>query len=178
MTPRDLEEYRALRATIRERGTTRAWMLLAGFAMWAVLTTATAALAEWPMATLLPLLILAVAFETVFALHTGVERIGRYIHVFFEQEGADPGWEHRIMAYGETTREAAADPLLASYFWLATCANVIPAIFAGPVPIEWGVVGTIHALFILRVGVARRQAARQRAVDLARFRQLQAAKSL
>lgn len=80
MTPRDLEEYRALRSTIRERGTTRAWMLLAGFGLWAALTTATAALAALPIATLLPLLILAVAFETVFALHTGVERIGQYIH--------------------------------------------------------------------------------------------------
>lgn len=174
MTPRDLEEYRALRATIQERGTTRAWMLLAGFAIWGALTTATAALAELPIATLLPLLILAVAFETVFALHSGVERIGQYIHVFFEEEGANPGWEHRIRAYGQTTR-GAADPLLASYFWLATFANFVPAILADPVPIEWGVVGAIHALFALRVGVARRQAASQRAGDLERFRQLKAA---
>jgi hypothetical protein len=176
MTPRELEEYRALRRTIRERGTTRAWMLLAGFAVWAALTIATAALTALPIATLLPLLILAVAFETVFALHTGVERIGRYIHVFFENEDADPGWEHRIMAYGETAHASAADPLLASYFWLATFANFIPAFFAGPVAIEWGVVGSIHLLFMLRVGLARRQAARQRAIDLERFRQLKATK--
>lgn len=80
------------------------------------------------------------------------------------------------MVYGETAHAAATDPLLASYFWLATVANFIPALFASPVPIEWGVVGSIHLLFILRVGVARRQAARQRAIDLERFRQLKAPK--
>jgi len=78
MTPRELEEYRALRDTIRERGTTRAWLLLATFVAWAALAIATASLAALPVATLLPLLVLAVGFETGFALHTGVERIARY----------------------------------------------------------------------------------------------------
>jgi len=32
----------------------------------------------------------------------------------------------------------------------------------------------IHVLFMVRVGVARRQAQRQRAIDLERFRQLKA----
>src|SRR6266852_6767987 len=101
MTPRDLEEYTALRETIRERGTTRVWMVLAGLTAWAGLTIATAALATLPVATLLPLLILATAFEVVLSLHTGVERIGRYIQVFFEEEEEDSrGWEHVAMAYG------------------------------------------------------------------------------
>ena len=84
MTPREIEEYRALRATIRERSTARLWIVLAGLTAWAALTLATAALAELPIATLLPLLVLALTFEIVFALHTGVERVGRYIQVFFE----------------------------------------------------------------------------------------------
>ena len=84
MTPRELEEYRTLRDTIRQRGTARVWVFLAGFGMWAALTVATAALAALPVATLLPLLILAAAFEAVFSLHVGVERIGRYVQVFFE----------------------------------------------------------------------------------------------
>jgi hypothetical protein len=74
MTPRELEEYRALRATIRERGATRIWIFLAGLAAWSALVVATAALAALPVATLLPLLILAGTFEAVFSLHTGVER--------------------------------------------------------------------------------------------------------
>ena len=69
MTPRELTEYRTLRDTIRQRGTTRLWVFLAGLAAWAALTLATAALAALPVATLLPLLILAAAFEAVFSLH-------------------------------------------------------------------------------------------------------------
>ena len=30
MTPRELEEYRALRETIRERGTARVWIFVVG----------------------------------------------------------------------------------------------------------------------------------------------------
>ena len=51
MTPRELEEYRALRATIRERGTARVWILIVGLLGWAGLVTAKAALAALPTAT-------------------------------------------------------------------------------------------------------------------------------
>jgi hypothetical protein len=170
MTPRDLEEYKALRDTIRERGTTRVWTVLAGLTAWGGLTIATAALATLPVATLLPLLILATAFEVVFSLHTGVERIGRYIQVFFEEEDSR-GWEHVAMAYGGTFG-GGSDPIFANCFQIAAVLNFIPAILANPMPIEWGVVGAIHVLFLVRVVVARRGAARQRTIDLDRFRQL------
>lgn len=172
MRPRELAEYKALRDTIRERGTTRAWLLLATFVAWAAIAIGTAALAALPIATLVPLLVLAVGFETGFALHTGVERIGRYVQVFFEDDDADPGWEHRIMAYGDAVRAPVSDPLLALYFWIGTIFNFVPVILANPAPIEWRVVGGIHLLFMVRVGAARRQASRQRAIDLERFRQL------
>ena len=95
MTPRELEEYRTLRDTIRQRGTTRVWVFLAGLTAWAALTVATAALAALPVATLLPLLILAAAFEAVFSLHVGVERIGRYVQVFFEDDAPEGLTHHR-----------------------------------------------------------------------------------
>lgn len=181
MTPRDLEEYKALRETIRERGTARVWIALAGLTAWAGLTIATAALATLPVATLLPLLILATAFEVVFSLHTGVERIGRYIQVFFEEEADSRGWEHVVMAYGGTfgggTFGGRSDPIFANMFLIAAVLNFIPAVFANPMPIEWGVVGSIHLFFIGRVVLARRQAARQRTIDLDRFRQLKQQKS-
>jgi hypothetical protein len=170
MTPRDLEEYKALRDTIRERGTARVWIALAGLTAWAGLTIATAALATLPVATLLPLLILAFAFEVVFSLHTGVERIGRYIQVFFEEEDSR-GWEHTAMAYGGTFG-GGSDPIFVSFFQIAAVLNFIPAVFANPMPIEWGVVGSIHLFFVGRVVLARRHAARQRTLDLDRFRQL------
>ncbi len=137
---------------------------------WAGLAIATASLAALPVATLLPLVELATAFEIVFALHTGVERIGRYIQVFFEEDESR-GWEHAAMAYGQTFG-GGTDPLFANLFRIATILNFIPALYANPLPIEWGVVGTIHLLFIVRILVAQRQASRQRAVDLERFRTL------
>jgi hypothetical protein len=168
MTSRDLEEYQALRDTIRERGTARVWIVLVGLVGWAGLTIATASLAALPVATLLPLLEMATAFEVVFALHTGVERIGRYIQVFYEEEDGR-GWEHTTMSYGRTFG-GGSDPLFANIFRIAAILNFIPALYANPVPIEWGVVGAIHLLFIARILVAQRQANRQRAVDLERFR--------
>jgi hypothetical protein len=123
------------------------------------------------VATFIPLLLLAATFEIVFSLHTSVERIGRYIQVFFEEGGSEAGWEHRIMAFGSGTRmPGAGDPLLARYFWAGAVFNMLPAALMAPVPIEWIVVGIGHLLFVVRVAVARRQAIGQRARDLERFR--------
>lgn len=169
MKPEAIEEYRALRETIRERGTARAWIVLAGLTLWASLTVVTFALAPFPAATVLPLLVLAAGFEVVFNLHTGVERIGRYIQVFHE---AEPGWEHVAMAFGQRFAGAAGDPLFANFYRTAAVLNFLPAAFTRPRPVEVAVVGAIHALFIVRVEIARRQAARQRAIDLDRFQQL------
>ena len=179
MTPRELEEYRTLRDTIRQRGTARVWVFLAGFGMWAALTVATAALAALPVATLLPLLILAAAFEAVFSLHVGVERIGRYVQVFFEDdspEGAEPGelrnWEHVAMTFGRPLPGGVIDPLFAMFFMSATVLNFVPVLLAEPMRIEVIVVGTAHVLLIGRILAARRVASRQRAADLERFQQL------
>lgn len=172
MTPREIEEYRALRATIQQRGTARVWIFVVGLLGWGALTVATAALAELPVATLLPLLILAAIFEVVLALHTGVERVGRYIQVFLEDEGS--GWEHQAMAYGRTFPGGSSDPLFTPYFLTAALLNFVPAVLARPQPIEYGVVGTMHLLFMARLVLARRRASRQRALDLEHFQRLKA----
>lgn len=172
MTPREIEEYKALRATIRERGTTRVWLVVIGLAAWTAVAVASAALVALPVATLLPLVLLATVFEAAFALHTGVERIGRYLQVFHEDDGQ--GWEHQAMAFGQTPGPKGPDPLFTRHFALAIVANVIPAALAQPVPVEWAVVGAFHAALVARVFVARRHAAQQRAVDLERFRRLRA----
>ena len=54
MRERAQEEYRALRATIRERGTARVWVFIAGIVAWGAITVATATLAPTPLAVLLP----------------------------------------------------------------------------------------------------------------------------
>jgi len=163
------EEYRALRRTISQRGTAKVWIFLAGIVAWAALTMATAALASLPVATFLPLLVLAVTFEAIFSLHVGVERIGRYLQVFHEDA---TGWEHTAMAFGRPLKGTGTDPLFVVHFVLATILNIVPALLAEPVRLELEVVGGAHLLFLLRVFMAWRSAGRQRAADLKRFEEM------
>lgn len=175
MTERDVEEYKALRATIRQRGSARPWVFLTGLSVWAALTlgtlgiasTMSAVLAPLPLVSLLPLLVLAATFEVVFSLHVGVERIGRYLQLFHEDQ-----WERTAMAFGVPLAGTGSDPLFILLFVLATACNFVPVILAEPVPIELAVLGTAHALLVLRLVAARRAARRQRAADLERFRSL------
>src|SRR5688572_13440545 len=161
MTVRELEEYRELRSTIRERGSMRVCLLAAGIVAWAALVVLTAALLALPVATFISLLALAAIFEGVLSLHTGAERVGRYLQVFHEADGADPGWEHRIMEFGRRF-PAGGDPLFCLVFWCAAILNMIPAVYAGPVPVEWAFVGGVHAVFVLRVAIARASSRKQR----------------
>jgi len=172
-TTRAQEEYAALRATIRERGTARVCLFVAGFVAWAALTVATAALTSIPVASLLPLLVLAAVFEAVFALHVGVERVGRYLQVFHERDDL-AGWEHTAMAFGRPKGAPAGDALFSIPFLLAALFNMMPILIAQPTPAEIVFVGGAHALFVLRLAVARAAAARQRAIDLERFTSLKA----
>jgi len=170
MTPRQLEEYRALRDTVRERGTARVWVFLVGIMGWAIVAAATAAYLTVPIYTFLPLLILASTFEAVFSLHVAVERIGRYIQVFLETDGN--GWEHVAMAVGPPLKGTRADPLFTACFVVADALNVVPALLAQPLPVERNVVLGAHAVLLVRILVARYTAARQRAADLERFTKL------
>jgi hypothetical protein len=172
-TARATEEYRALRATIRGRGTARVCLFCGGIVGWAAITVATAALASTPLATLLPLLVLAAIFEGVYALHIGVERIGRYLQAFYERD-SDRGWEHAAMAFGRPAGAASLDALFTVPFALATLFNIGPAIYLGPTMEETVFVAGAHALFLVRLFFARATAAKQRAIDLARFDELRA----
>lgn len=167
MTPREQEEYRALRLTIAARGTSRVWVVVTGLAVWAPLVTAVTALALPPLAALISLLLLVATFEAVFTLHVGVERMGRYLQVFHEDH-----WERAAMDFGVPLAGTSSDPLFVALFASAGILNLVPVAAADPVQIELVVVGIAHALFIVRLIVARRVASRQRASDLERFRAL------
>ena len=173
-TERAQEEYTSLRATIRERGTTRVCVFAGGIVAWAAMTIATAALASTPLATLLPLLVLGSVFEAVFALHVGAERVGRYLQVFHETDDA-ASWEQTAMAFGRPKGAASIDALFAMPFLLAAVFNVAPLLVANPTREELVFVGGAHALFVLRLAVARHTAGRQRAIDLERFQQVKRA---
>jgi hypothetical protein len=169
-TSRAATEYAALRDTIRERGTARVWIGFLGVFAWGALLLATVALDSLPVITFVPLLVLAASFEIVYGIHTGVERIGRYLQVFFE-EGA-PGWEHQAMEFGRRFGGRAPDPLFTGVFVAAVCLNFFPVTFADSYPSEYLGIGFVHVLIIGRIVGARFQARRQRAADLDRFRQL------
>ena len=181
MTGREDDEYRALRATIRERGTARVCVFVAGIVAWTAATIATAALASSPVASLLPLLLLACVFESIFALHVGVERIGRYLQVFYESPSTDDGvgnavprWERAAMGFGKPAGAARLDALFTVPFLLATLFNIAPALLLNPIRTELVFVGGAHVLFVLRLVVARATAGRQRKIDLERFQRLKA----
>lgn len=175
MDPLKLEEYAVLRATIRERGTTRVWLAWAGIVGWATLVSALASTGARPLLLLAPLLVLAITFEGVFALHTGVERIGRYIQVIFEEQetGTTMHWETAAMRFGRLFSKRGSDPLFAWLFIAAALIDLTPTSVAGPRPaFELAVVGLAHAALIVRIILARRSAAGQRARDLDRYRAL------
>src|SRR2546429_436640 len=154
MTAREHQEYTELRATIRERGTTRVCVFAAGMGGWAALTLATAAWATTPVATLLPLLALAAIFEAIFALHIGAERIGRYLQVFFETDETGARWEHAAMAFGRPSGAATPDALFSMMFLLAAGFNVMPALIVEPTRAELGFIRGAHPLFGLRLATA------------------------
>ena len=162
------DEYRAMRATIRERGTARMVLIPFIFIGWAATAVATAAVITVAMATLVPLLVLVAGFEAVFALHLNVERIGRYLQVFHEP---DDGWEHVAMRFGQQFPGTGPDPLFSRTFLLATSVNFLPAALGGAVP-ELVIIAILHLVFINRVRIARAFAATQRARDLERFEAL------
>lgn len=166
MTKKD-DEFRALRATIQQRGTVRMVVVPLTFVGWAATAVATAAVITVAVSTLVPLLILAAGFESLFALHVNVERIGRYVQVF--HEGEDNGWETVALRFGQRFAPATPDPLFGRLFVLATSVNFLPAALGWENIPELVVLAVLHLLFINRIRLARAFAGTQREKDLERF---------
>lgn len=159
------QEYAALRDTIRERGTARMLLLPVTFGIWAGIAVATTAVIQLPIASLLPLVVLAAGFEAIYALHINVERIGRYLQVFHEPGG---GWEHVAMEFGRRFPGRGPDALFSALFLTATAINYLPVALGGATP-ELVAGGLLHLLLALHIGTARRRASQQRQKDLERF---------
>ena len=168
-------EYEALRATIRQRGTARLYVLLAGLVSWAALAMALPRAFGQGSLTLVPLLVLAATFEINFFIHTGVERIGRYIQVFYEEAAGSTGWEATAMKYGTTfpVPNLTLDPLFVTIFSLAAALNLVSVLMTGMQHPAWiAILAIAHLVFAYRLVTARKLAATQRAIDLDRFRKL------
>jgi hypothetical protein len=180
MHPLRLAEFRSLRATIRLRGGLRLALSLGGIAAWALTLVAVLAWLPNPVAGSIPLLLLVATFEVNRMLHLAIERIGRYLQVFYE-EAADealdgPAWERTAMAFGPGVPGAGGHPLLVPVFLLATLINSLAVVLPGPTPIELGVMTVPHASFAIWLFFADYGMREQRAKELARFRELRSAR--
>lgn len=171
-------EYLVLRKTIAQRGALRPILALSGIGLWALVLVAVLAFLPYPVASAIPLLVLAATFESIRPLHFGAERIGRYLQVFYEESGQPdralsdtPSWERVAMGFGHVPG-AGGHPLFIPGFFLATTANYLAVILPNPVPIEWGVMAVPHGVFLAWLVAAHRAMKTQRAMELARMRAL------
>jgi hypothetical protein len=165
-------EFAALRHTIASRGTTRMVLLPVTLIGWSGLSLLLLLFSDIPIASLVTLAVLVGGFEAIHALHVGVERIGRYLQVFYEGTSDTPRWETTAMSVGPSLPGGGIDPLFSVVFVCATFLNVISALLPQPTSLELGVISALHAAFIFRVIRARGAAARQRAVELDTYRAL------
>jgi hypothetical protein len=167
------EEFRQLRATIRERSVARVVVSLITFVSWAALVLALRQSRESVVDGLVPLVVLVVGFELVFGLHVGVERIGRYLTVFYEAAPGMPKWETAIAAFGRSAVRSRTQPhvLLATEFIVSTGLNLVFAGWPDMTALAQSIaMAVFHVTFIARVVQAARQANRQRDADTEAFR--------
>lgn len=166
-------EYEALRATIRERGTLRMCAVLGGLAAWGALAITLLITELQGGVTLVPFMILAATFEINFFVHTGVERIGRYIQVAYEESAGAIGWETTAMNYGTKFPGGGLDPLFAAIFSVSAALNFLSSLATATRRPGWIALSLVtHLVFAYRIVAARKIAAAQRTIDLDRFRSL------
>jgi hypothetical protein len=163
-------EFAVLRQTISRRGTARMVLVPVTVLGWAALALVLLLFSALPVAALFSLAVLVAGYEAIHALHVGTERIGRYLQVQYEAESAGPRWETTAMAVGPALPGGGIDPLFSIVFGLCTFANLLLVLLPQPTNIELGVLGVVHAGFLVRIGRGRWAASRQRAVELESFK--------
>jgi hypothetical protein len=137
---------------------------------WAALACQLLFVSDVPLASLFSLAVLVAGFEAIHALHVSVERIGRYVQVYYESSEDGPRWETTAMKVGPALPGGGIDPLFTVVFVCATMINLIPALLPSPTRLQLAVMGLLHAAFLVRLVRARGAAARQRAVELESYR--------
>lgn len=167
MTIREAE-FTALRQTIAARGTVRVVLVVVAVVAWAMLALIEGLYSDLPLLAMVPLTVLIGGFEAVWALHVGVERIGRFIQVTYESSDG-PSWETRAMRASPGLPGSGADPLFSVVFAVASLVNLAMAFVAEPTPLEIVLLFAAHAALLLRLARARMVASRQRRADLDAF---------
>ncbi len=173
-------EYRILRETIAARGSLKPILFLSGLGIWAGILTVVLVWIPYPIAAIIPLLVLLATLEAIRPLHFGAERIGRYLQVFYEEEGQperplhhSPSWE-RVAMRLSAVPGTGGHPLFVPVFLLAAIANTLPVLLAQPLatPVELAALAVPHIAFMIWLFNADRAMRAQRAAELQQFRQL------
>jgi len=173
-------EYRVLRETIAARGSLRPILLVIGLAVWSMTLIAVLAWIPYPLAAIIPLLLLLATFEGIRPLHFGAERIGRFVQVFHEEDGQPgrllsdtPSWE-RVAMRLSAVPGTGGHPLFVPVFFLAAIVNTLPVLLAQPqaTTIEMIAMGVPHVAFMIWLLNADRALRMQRESELKQFRAL------
>jgi hypothetical protein len=171
-----LAEYASLRSTIAARGTARLVLVPAVVVAWAATSAALIDNPALPIAAVFPLAILVAGFEATYSLHTGVERLGRYIQVFFEEtehaEWDGATWETTAMAGGPAMPRGGTDPIFTPLFCAAVVANLAATLVSDPPSPVAAALSLAHGAAVVRMLRARQLAGTQRRRDLDHFRGL------
>src|SRR5882672_6397334 len=126
-------EFAILRQTIATRGSTRIVLFPVTLIGWSAIVTALLLSgSHLPVGSLFSLSVLAAGFEAIHALHAGVERIGRYLQVYYESSGNGPQWETTCMTVGPSLPGGGVDPLFSVFFACAAIVNLLPAVLPSP----------------------------------------------
>jgi hypothetical protein len=171
-------EYASLRATIQARGTARPLAFLAGISTWAALQSAVLIWLPNPIGASMPLIVLLATFEVIRSLHLGIERIGRYLQVFYEESAsaeaplAPPAWERTAMTFGPAIPGAGGHPFFFPIFLIATFVNFLAVVLPSPVLVAGVTMAVPHLAFIIWMVYCERGMRRQRETELARYRVL------
>ncbi len=126
--------------------------------------------AREPLLGLVSLSVVIGGFEAIHALNVGVERIGRYLQVYYEGDSGGPTWETTAMAVGPGLPGGGIDPLFSVVIAALVGLNLALAFPNLHSTTDFVTVLPVHAIFWIRIIRARGAAARQRAVDLETFR--------
>lgn len=151
--------------------------ILTALVAWGALALGLLAAQLTGAATMVPVVVLASGFEVSFFIHTGAERVGRYIQVFYEEEQNTTAWETSAMNYGRSF-PGGVDPLFITLFASAAAVNFVSTFGLLTHRPGWMLLSFVaHLAFGWRLVNARRLSGSQRGIDLERFRSLRAASS-
>ena len=176
-----LEEFRALRAAIRERTIARVLLLTLAWVGWAALATAIMLVLPAVPLLALPLVVLLAAFEVNLGTVRGAERIAAYVRLVFEERRAVPGWETASADLARRYPAMAGDPLFFWVFVAVICANYLCVVIAAGETadpstrvredsLDLALVTALHGAVLLRFVLGRRALMRGRRGELERVR--------